>query len=148
MIASCEQAAVGILAPALVVDLAAVADIEAALSAVAPDRMLHETRKALWEALVERARIDGLGCVADDIGTATWPITGTAIGVTGIQALQNTRSMQQIVHQRVDCDHAGPGFEPQGAVPAGAEQQVCAGHVQHLVGYAIDVTQWPNQSFS
>jgi hypothetical protein len=54
----------------LVIDPVAVADVEALLAAIPPDRVLHEPRKYLWVGVVELPSIDPLGNQANDIGAA------------------------------------------------------------------------------
>jgi hypothetical protein len=56
----------------LVVNLIAVADVEAVLGAIAPDRKLNEPRKHLRKPRVELPGIDVIGDTFDDLGTSYW----------------------------------------------------------------------------
>jgi hypothetical protein len=47
-----------IVAALAIVDLIAVADAEALLGVITPDRSLNEPRKCLWKALVELRCVD------------------------------------------------------------------------------------------
>ena len=61
----------------------------------------------------------GLNCRASisratghDVGAAAWPVTASAIGVVGVEPGKDAGAVQEIVHQRVDRDHAGADFRP------------------------------------
>ena len=101
-----------ILAALAVVDAVAVARVEIALRAVAPDGVLHEPRKDFGKASVELTRIDGRGDRANDVGAASGLVTAGAIRVDSIKPVQDAGAVQEIVHQRVDGDHAGGDFGP------------------------------------
>jgi len=64
------QPTVPVLAPMPVIDPVAVADIEALLAAIPPDRVLHEPRKHLRKAAIELPRIDLVRNRPNDVGTA------------------------------------------------------------------------------
>jgi hypothetical protein len=87
-----------------VVNLIAVADVEALLGAVPPDRVLNEPRERRWEPAVELPGVDPLGDRFDDVGAAAWPVAGDAIRVVGPEPVQDPGPVQEIVHQGVDRD--------------------------------------------
>ncbi len=82
-----------VLAPLPVIEPVAIADIEPCLAAVPPDRVLHEPRKDLWEAAVELPGIDLVGNRPNNICAAAWPVTACAIGMGGVEPIQNPSSM-------------------------------------------------------
>ena len=57
----------------------AVADVEARLGAVPPDRMLDEPRKRLRKAGIELPGIDPLGHGIDNVGAAASLVAGCTI---------------------------------------------------------------------
>ena len=124
-----------------IIDAIAVADVEAVLRAVFPDRPLHKAWKGLRVGAVEFSRIDPLRDRCDDLGAAAGPVAGRAIGMAGIEPVQNAGAMQEIVHKSVDRDHAGPDLGP-GASQRDTEKQARQRHHQHLVGDAVDFLQW------
>jgi hypothetical protein len=89
-----------------VINLIAVANVEALLGAVPPDRILNEPWKRPGKTAVELPGVDLLGDRLDDVGAAARPVTREAIGVVGSEPVQNAGPMQEIVHQGVDRDHA------------------------------------------
>jgi len=80
-------------------DAIAVANVEAGLTAVAPDRQLNEPRKGSWKTWIKAARVDVFGKASKKIGTIARPITGRAIRMSNAALLQNTRAMQEVVHK-------------------------------------------------
>ena len=58
-----------------IIDLIAVANIEALLAAIPPDCVLHEPRKHLWEGAVELPGINLIGNRPNDVGAAAWSVT-------------------------------------------------------------------------
>ena len=82
-----------------IIDAIAVADVEAVLRAVFPDRPLHKAWKGLRIGTVEFSRVDPLRDRCDDLGAAAGPVAGRAIGMAGIEPLQNAGAMQEIVHE-------------------------------------------------
>jgi hypothetical protein len=57
-ITAAKQPAMPVVATGLVIDAIAVANVEAVLGAVPPDRALHEPRKRRWEGRIEFASIN------------------------------------------------------------------------------------------
>src|SRR5438034_5126167 len=90
-----------------IIDAVAVADIEAALGAIPPDRVLNEPRKDRRERGVEGPGIDLFGHGFNDVGAAAAPVAGRAIGVIGVEPVQDAGAVQKIVNEGVDGDHAG-----------------------------------------
>ena len=111
-IANIMNLTVDILARLAVIDAIAIADIEPALGAIPPDRVLDEPRKDRWKGGVERAGIDPFGHGFNDLGAAARPVAGRAIGVVGAKPVQDARAVQKVVNEGVDGDHAGPDLAP------------------------------------
>jgi hypothetical protein len=64
-----------------VIDSIAVADVEALLAAVAPDRELHESRKYLWKGPFELPSVDPLGDQTNDVGTPARLVAAWTVGM-------------------------------------------------------------------
>ena len=75
------RSACQVFTPSRVINPVAVADIEAALAAVLPNRVLDEPGEGLRKARVELPGIDPLGHGLNNVGAATGPVTGHAIQV-------------------------------------------------------------------
>ena len=54
--------------------------------------------------------------------------------------------MQEVVDQGIDRDQVHADLQPFGANVSRADQDAGQRHRQHLVGNAVDVAQWLNQS--
>ena len=117
-----------------IIDLIAIANVEALLGAISPDRKLNEPGEGPWKATIELPRVDPLGDRFDDVGAAAWPVTREAIEVVGTEPAQDTGSVQKIMNQRVNGDHAGTDLNPAAAISWRAEQEHGQGHAEHLVG--------------
>ena len=63
-----------VLAPMPVIDPVAVANVEALLAAIPPDRELHEPGEDLREGAVELPSVDLAGNQPDNVGAAAWPV--------------------------------------------------------------------------
>jgi len=70
---------IDIVAPVAVVDPVAVANSEASLGAVPPNRVLDEPREDGREGRVESAGVDPTRDAADDVSAATLPIAAHSI---------------------------------------------------------------------
>jgi hypothetical protein len=125
----------------LVIDLIAVANVEALLGAVSPDRVLNKPWKRPWKTAVELPRVDQLGNRLDDFGAAAKPVAGEAVAVVGSEPAQDSGPVQEIVDQGVDGDHAAADLAPAAPAAWGAEEQDGQGHHQDLVGDAVDLFQ-------
>ena len=137
-----------IVAAFLVVDPIAVADVETLLGAVSPDGLLNEPRKRPWKIAVELSGVDLRGDRFDDFGAAAWPVASGAIGVVGSEPVQDAGPVQEIVHERIDRDHAAADLTPTAPSAWCAEKQLSQRHHQHLVRDAIDFLQGVKQSGS
>ena len=133
-----------ILAGVAVVNTVAVANVQIALGAVPPDRELHEPRKGLREASVERPGIDPGRDSPDDVGTAVWPVAGGTIRMAGADPVQDAGAVQEVVHQRIDGNHTGADFGPDRL--AAGEQQAGQRHHHDFVRHAIDLAQRSDQA--
>src|SRR5260370_41993230 len=80
-IANINNLTADILARLAVIDAIAIADIEAALGAIPPDRVLYEPGKDRGERGVEGAGIDPFSHNFNDLSAAASPIASLAIGV-------------------------------------------------------------------
>src|SRR5258708_21951825 len=100
-IANINNLTADILARLAVIDAIAIADIEAALGAIPPDRVLDEPGKDRGERGVEGAGID------------PFSHTSRAIGVLGAEPVQDAGAVQKVVNEGVDGDHAGADLAPQ-----------------------------------
>ena len=104
-----------------VIDLIAVANVETLLGAILPDRVLNKPRERPWKPPVELAGIDLLGDGLDDLGAAARPVAGEAVGVVGSEPAQNAGPVQEIVHERIDGDHAAADLAPAAHRQAGKD---------------------------
>ena len=59
----------------------------------------------------------------------------------GVKPLQDPGSVQKVVHERVDRDHAPADLSPPFSGSSRAEQQRRQCHAPHLVGCPVDVPQ-------
>jgi hypothetical protein len=116
-----------------VVNLIAVADVEALLGAVPPDRVLNESRKRPGKLEVELPGVDLPGDRFDDVGAAARPVTGGAIGMVGSEPVQDPGPVQEVVHEGVDRDHAAADFEPTAPTAWRAKEQDGQGHHQKIL---------------
>ena len=91
-----------IVAAVPIVNPIAIANVEALLGAVAPDRVLNEPRKRPRKLAIELPGIDLLGDRFDDLGAAAWPVARDPVRVVGSEPMKDAGPAQEIVHQRVD----------------------------------------------
>ena len=96
----------------LIIDTIAVAHGQALLRAVPPDRVLHEPGKDLWELPIELPRIDASGDRSYDVSATARLIALLTVGMAGVESVQDAGSVHEIVHQRVDGDHAATDLDP------------------------------------
>src|SRR3954454_17154934 len=140
-VAIIESWTVLVVAAGAVIDPVPVADVEHALGAEPPDRKLNKPRKGGWECGVERASVDPVRESLDDLGAATGRVAPGSIGVLGLEAAQEARPVEEVVHEGVNRDHARAGGDPLLPTWVAAEQEVGERHRQHLVGHAVDVPE-------
>jgi hypothetical protein len=117
----------------------AVADIEAVLCAVAPDRALHEPRKGGWKPRIELPGIDMGGDEINDACAAARPIARLAVRVIGGKPSQDPSAVQVVVDEGVHGNKVGGGFGPQRLLLAAGKQQKRYSHGQDLVREAVHV---------
>ena len=96
-----------------IIDAITVADVEARLGAVPPDRMLNEPRKRLRKPGIEQPGIDPLGYGIYNVGAAASLVAGCTIRMIGMEPCQDTGADQKVVHQGVDGNHAGADLVPE-----------------------------------
>src|SRR5437868_6924969 len=113
--------AVDVRARLAVIDPVAVADVEAGLGAVPPDRVLDESGKDGREVAIKRTGVDLRGRAGNDLGTAAWPVAGCAVRMFGAEPGQDPSADHKVVHQGVDGDHGGPDLDP--GLPAARRRQ-------------------------
>ncbi len=105
-----------------VVDTVAVAKIETVGSAKPPNGVLNEPRKITWKMPVKGSGVDPLREVLDDVGTAALGVTANAILVCRAAGVENAGSVQEVMNERIDGDHAGTGLEPDWPIRRCAKQ--------------------------
>ena len=98
----------------------AVANIEAALVAILPDRVLDEPGKGQRKVGVELPGIDVGGNRPDNVSTAVRPVTANTVLMAATEPLQNPGTVQEVVDQRVDGDHVAANRNP--ARPGAGQQ--------------------------
>ena len=147
-ITAAKQLAMPVVATGVVVDAIAVANVEAVLGAIPPDRALHEPRKRRREGRIELASIDVRGEQTENAGASARPVAPLSVGMIGAQPPQDPGSVQEIMDQGVDGHEGRADFEPQRPLLAGAQQQRRQRHRQDLVGHPIDVAQRPNDGLA
>ena len=135
-----------VLAPMPVVEPVAVANVEALLAAIPPDRELDEPGEDLREATVELPSVDLCGKQPDNVGAAAWPVTAGPVLMDGLEPGQDPGPVQEIVDEGIDRNQVHTDLQPLGANVSPADQDAGQRHRQHLVGNAVDVEQWLNQS--
>ena len=130
-----------VLAAMPVIDPVAIADVEALLAAVLPNRVLHEPREVGGEGAIEHTGVDFSGNAGNDIGAAAWPVAARAVRMGCLEPAQDPGPVQKIVDQGIDGDQLHADFEPLGADSSGADQNAGQRHCQDLVRNAVDIAQ-------
>ena len=128
-----------------IVDAVSVADVEPALGAEPPDRMLHQAREVGRPLRAETAGVDPFRAAFQHLGAAARRVAQTTIGVGGPHRLNDAGSVQPIVHEGINRDHDRARRHP--AFPTGVarEQQFGQRHGQHLERNAMDPAQGGEQ---
>ena len=122
-ITAAKQLAMPVVATGVVVDAIAVANVEAVLGAIPPDRALHEPRKRRREGRIELAGID-VGCEqSENVGASPGPVAPLAVGMVGAKPPQDPGSMQEIMDQGVDGHEGRADFDPEWPSIAGASSR-------------------------
>src|SRR5258707_2131634 len=95
-----------ILASLSIINAVAVANIEAALGAVPPDRVLDEPGEHGGGGRIEGAGIDPLGHGLNDVSASAFPGVGRDIGVVGAEPGQEAGAVHGTLNEGIDSDHA------------------------------------------
>ena len=88
-----------VLAPIPVIQPIAVADVEALLAAIQPDRELYEPGEDLREGTVELPGVDLAGNLPDNVGAAAWTVTAGPVWMASLEPAQDPGPVQKIVDQ-------------------------------------------------
>src|ERR1700735_3455600 len=107
-----KQPAVRILTGRVVGNAIAIADVEVALGAIAPDCMLNEPRKYCRKRGIELPRIDVCRNQSQNAGASEWAIAPVTVGMIRRKSPKDAGPMQEIMHERVDGDQAHADREP------------------------------------
>ena len=142
------DSAVPVFASLSIIDPVAVADVEAALATVAPDRVLDEPGKSLRKRWIELSGIDVLGNDLNDIRAAAESVASQPVLVLRLEPLQDPGPVQKVMNQRVDGDHAAADLGPEDHLFGSAEQKAGQGHGEDLVRDTIDLPQRLNEAVS
>jgi hypothetical protein len=111
-IAAAVQPTPHIRAPAAIIDLIAVADVEARLGAVPPDCAGDEPGKRLRKLRIEPTGIDARGNANKNVSAATGPVAGWAIRMASAEPVEDSSSMKEVVDQGIDDNETRPDGEP------------------------------------
>jgi hypothetical protein len=122
-ITAAVQPAPHIRAPAAIIDLIAVADLEAWFGAIPPDGAGDEPRKRLRKRWIEPAGIDGAGNINKNVSAATWPIAGRPVRMASLKSVQDSGSMKEIVDEGIDDNKTRADSEPTRPDSPNPEQQ-------------------------
>src|ERR1700692_2071163 len=95
-----KQLAVRILTRRVVGNAIAIADIEAALGAIAPDCMLNEPRKYCRKRGIELPRVDVRSNQSQNAGASERPIAPFTVGMIRRKSPKDAGPMQEVVHER------------------------------------------------
>jgi hypothetical protein len=121
-IAPAVQPAPHVRASIAIIDLIAVADVEAVRGAVLPDCALDEPGKHFWKARIEPASVDPRGNRGQNVSTAARLIAARAIRVGRRNPIQDSSAMEEIVDQGINHD------ERRTDVEAGLHERNCRHH--------------------
>ena len=80
--------AIDIVARLPIIDPVAVAHVEAELSAVPPDGVLHKPRENGREGRIKAPGVNSLGHQGNNVSAATWPVARRAIEMVGAEPSQ------------------------------------------------------------
>ena len=131
-----------VVATGVVVDAIAVANVEAVLGAVPPDRALHEPRKRRREGRIELASIDVGREETENVSASARPVAPARRTDGRRQSRRRIPVRCRKLWTRVStATKVAPTSTPQRPLLAGAQQQGRQRHRQDLVGNAVDVAQ-------
>src|SRR5580700_7591623 len=94
--------AIDVRARLAIIDAIAVADVEARLGAIPPDRVLNEPRKRLGKPGIELPGINPLRHRLYNVGAAASLVAGCTIRMVGVEPCQDAGTDQKVVHQGID----------------------------------------------
>jgi hypothetical protein len=86
---------------------------------------------------VELPGVDLLGDRLDDFGAAARPVACDPVRVVGPEPVQDAGPVQEIVHERVDRDHAAADFEPAARAAWRAEEHEFHDPAIHGGGHGV-----------
>ena len=114
--------AIDVHARLAIINPIAVADVEARLGAVPPDRMLDEPRKRLRKPGIELPGVDPLCHGIYYVGAAASLVAGCTIRMVGTESCQDAGADQKVVHQGVNGNHVAADLVPEVQVFRGGYQ--------------------------
>jgi hypothetical protein len=107
-----KQLAMPVVATGVIVDPIAIANVEAVLGAIPPDRALHEPWKRRRKDGIELAGVN-VGCKQMENPSApSRPVAPISVRVVGGKPVQDSGSMQEIVYEGVDSHERRADFDP------------------------------------
>ena len=140
MAAVAVQRAVSVIARCGVFDAYAIARVEFAHCAEAPNGVLDKSGKMLRKVCIELRRIDFERDSSKQRFAAVLGVTRRSINMLGVEPALDAGAMQPCMDERIDCDHGRTGGEPTLPGGIGGKQQARQRHVQHFVGDAVNMT--------
>jgi hypothetical protein len=122
-IAAAVQPTPHIRAPAAIIDLIAVADVERRLGAVPPDGAGDEPGKRLRKPWIKPTGIDARGNVNKNVSAATWPVARWAVRMADLKSVQDSGPIKEVVDQGIDDNETRPDGEPTRPGSPGPDQE-------------------------
>jgi hypothetical protein len=129
----------------IIVDHPPVADLEAVVRAIRPDRSLDIAGKGAREGLVKLARVDDLAKGRQNSGATGRPVALGAVGMNGSGPLQNAGPNQEIMNESVDRDQGPANLAPSRVVLIADNEKVRQNHAENFVGDAVNTRQRTNK---
>lgn len=123
MTAALEHKTIVILARLAIVNAIAITDAKAVACAVAPNRVLNESRETLGKADAKASHVNMLADLANDLAASRWLVACRAIEVLCTKVCQYAGSMQEVMNERIDSDHPGAGRHPMRKFLRAGDQQ-------------------------
>ena len=119
--------------PVPVVDLIAVADVQLRLSAEAPDRVLNEAGEEGWKCPVVGACVDLASQALNEGCASSRGVAGRSEGMVGFQPPQDPGSVEEVMNEAVDRNHARACRHPSLARRVTRKQEVGERHRKQFV---------------
>jgi hypothetical protein len=113
-VAASELLAPSILAPLTNIDPVAVANVQSFLGAEPPYGELHVSRKITRELFVKFSRVYPSRYLLDNFCTSVLFVATLTVWMLRFAPRENSRSVEKLVTQCVDSDHATASFMPMG----------------------------------